>query len=103
MDSDSTYTVFCNTKYVSNIQDSDNPLSINTNGGLMKLHHNCDIPYINDLWYNKNYIKNNISRKYMTEKISIMMDSKEELTFSVHMPNEIVKFKQFYKWIICYG
>ena len=36
LDSDSTDTVLCDPKYVSNIQDSDNPLSINTNGGLVK-------------------------------------------------------------------
>ena len=64
--SDSTDTVLCKPKYVSNIQDLDNPLIINTNGGLTKFHQKCDIPYINDIWYNKNDITNIISMKDIT-------------------------------------
>mgnify|MGYP002806286943 CR=1 FL=1 len=44
LDSDSTDTVFCNPDYVSNIRESDDPLSISTNGGVMKSHQKCDIP-----------------------------------------------------------
>ena len=33
--------------------------------------------------------------KDMTEKFCVMMDSKEELALLVHMPNKIVKTKQF--------
>ena len=95
LDSDSTDTVFCNPKCISNIQDSDNQFSINTIGGIMKSHQKCDIPYINDVWYNKNYITNIINMKYMTEKCRITVDLKEELVLLVHMPNMIVNSKQF--------
>ena len=44
LNTDSIDTVFCNQKYVLDIQYSDNPFSINTNGGLVKLHQKCDIP-----------------------------------------------------------
>ena len=70
-------------------------MSINKNGGLMKLHQKCDISYINNLWYNNNSITNITSMKYMTEKICIIMDSKEELALLVHMPNKIVRFDKF--------
>ena len=95
LDSDSTDTVFWNLKYVLNIQYSDNQLSINTNGVLMKLHWNCDIPYNNDVWYNENSITNIDSMKDKTKKICVMMDLKEELALLVHTTNKIVKFKQF--------
>ena len=88
-------TVFCKQKYVSNIQDSDNTLSFNTNGGLIKLHQKCDIPYINDVWYNKNRITNIISMKDMTDKFRITMDLEEELALLVHMSNNIVGFNPF--------
>jgi hypothetical protein len=68
LDSNSTDTVFCNPKYVSNIQDSDDSLSISTNGGVIKSHQKCDIPYIKDVWYNENSLTNIISMKDMTNK-----------------------------------
>ena len=77
LDIDSTDTVFCNPKCVSNIQDLDNKLSINKNGGLMKSHHKCDITYINDVWYNKKYFTNIISMNDMTEKFCVTMSLKE--------------------------
>ena len=95
LDSDSTDTVFCNPKYVSNIRDSEDPLSISTNGGVMKSHQKCDIPHIKDVWYNENSMTNIISLKDMTNKFRVTMDSKEELALLVHMPDKIVKFKQF--------
>ena len=61
----------------------------------MKSHQKCDIPYINELWYNKNYITNIISIKYMTEKFCVMTNLKEEQALLVHMTNRIVKFGQF--------
>ena len=69
-------------------------MSININGGLMKSQQKFNIPYINGVWYNKNSITNITSMKYMTEKICIVMDSKEELALLVHMPNRIIKFKE---------
>ena len=74
LDTDSTYKFLYNLKYVSNIQYSDNPLSIMTNGGLMKLHQKCIIPYINNVWYNGNSINNIISVKDTTAKFLVTMD-----------------------------
>ena len=61
----------------------------------MKSHHKYDIAYINDVWYNRNPIKNNIIMKDMTEKFRVTIGSKEELAFLVYIPNKIVKSNQF--------
>jgi hypothetical protein len=95
LDSDSTDTVFCKPKYVMNIRGLNYPLSISTNGGELKSYKKCDIPHIDNVRYNKNSITNIISMKDMTDKFRVMMDSKEELALLVHMPDKIVKFKQF--------
>ena len=95
LDSDSTDTVFCNPKYVLNIQDLDHPLSINKNEDIMKSHQKCNIRYVNNVWHNKNSITNIISMTDMTEKLCITMDLKEKLALLVHIPNKILKFNQF--------
>ena len=46
LDSDSTNTIFCNKEYVNNIRPATKPLQIQTNGGIMKVNHICDIPYL---------------------------------------------------------
>ena len=67
---------FLQSKYESKIRDLDNPLSINANGGMTKLHQKCDISYTINVWYNGNSITNIISMKDMTEKFRVMMKSK---------------------------
>ena len=94
LDNDSTVTVFCNPKYIPNKRDSDDIFSINTNVWILKYHHKCNIPYINNIWYKKIPSTNIISMKYTTETFCIKMDQKEELELLVHMLNNIVKFKQ---------
>jgi hypothetical protein len=94
LDSDSTDTVFCNPKYLTNIRASNYPLSISTNGGQLESNKKCDIPHIDNVGYNENSITNVISLKHMTDKFRVTMDSKEERALLVHMPDKIVKFKQ---------
>jgi hypothetical protein len=95
LDSDSTDTVFCNRKYVKKIRDSGEPLSINTNGGVMKSTQKCDIQHIDNVWFNEDSMTNIIALKDMTKKFRVTMDSEEEKALLVHMPNKIVKFKEF--------
>jgi hypothetical protein len=95
LDSDSTDTMFCNPEYVTNIREANYPLSISTNGRQLKSHKKCDIPHMDNVWHNENSITNITSLKHMTDKFQLTMDLKEELALLVHMPDKIVKFKQF--------
>ena len=52
-------------------------MSINTNRVIMKSHQNCNIPYINDVWYNKNFITNIISTKDITDIFSSQWTGKK--------------------------
>ena len=60
----------------------------------MIAHQKCDIPCIKNVCYNKNSITNIISMKDTREKFCVTMDSEEDMKLLVHMPNNIVKFKQ---------
>jgi hypothetical protein len=95
LDSDSTDTVFCNPKYVTNIRDSDKSLSISTNGGLINSNQKCDIPHIPDVWYNEDSITNIISLAEINKQFRVPYNLEQELALLVHTPGKIVKFKQW--------
>ena len=61
----------------------------------MKSHQKCYKTYINEVWCNGISITNVISMINMTEKFRVMMYLEEELTLLLHIPNKILKFKQF--------
>ena len=46
LDSDSTNTIFCNKKYVENLQEARKPLEIHTNGGTLTVTQTCKIPHL---------------------------------------------------------
>jgi hypothetical protein len=94
LDSDSTDTIFCNPKYVTNITDTDNELEVMTNGGPLMLKQRCEIPHLGEVWYNRHSITNIIALSDMTKKFPVMMDSSKEKALLVHFPDKVVKFKQ---------
>ena len=65
----------------------------------MKSHQKCDIPDINDVWYNKHPITNIRGMKDMLDNFRVTMYSKDELELLVHMINNIVRLKQFSIWL----
>jgi hypothetical protein len=95
LDSDSTDTIFCNRKYVKNIRVSGEPLSIETNGGVIHSTLKCDIKHMQNVWFNESSMTNIIALKDMTKRFRVTMDSEKQLALLVHLPDKIVKFKQF--------
>ena len=94
LDSDSTNTIFCNEKYVTNIQEAKQPLEIQTNGGFMKVSKTCKIPLLGTHWFNEEAITNIISLADISEKYRVTMDTAEEKCMTVHLKDKEVKFPQ---------
>lgn len=94
LDSDSTDTVFCNSKYVTNIRDSNEVLRLNTNGGVLEVNKKCDVPHLGTHWFSDNAITNVISLAHMADKFRVTYDSDKEKAMIVHLPNKTVKFHQ---------
>ena len=95
LDSDSTETIFCNPKYVNNIHTTNETLELGTNGGPMISSMKCEVPHLGIHWFNENSMTNIISLAHMAAKYKVTYDSGKEKAFLVHMPNKIVKFRQF--------
>eukprot|EP00957_Ditylum_brightwellii_P036405 2755907-Ditylum_brightwellii.AAC.1 len=68
LDSDSTVTIFCNQKYVTNIRPSERSLVLNTNGGIMESNTICDVPHLGTHWFKEDALTNIIALKDMADK-----------------------------------
>ena len=94
LDSDSTNTIFCNSKYVSNIRNSTQPLVLKTSGGTITTTQICDIPFLGTHWYNKDAMTNIISLADIAKLYRVTMDTYKDKAIYVHLPDKIVKFPQ---------
>ena len=94
LDSESTDTVFCNKNYVSNIRKANKPLILKTYGGEIVTTEICDIPYLGTQWFNKNAVTNIIILADIAEKYQVTMDTEDEKSFTVYLPNKTANFPQ---------
>jgi hypothetical protein len=92
LDSDSTDTIFCNPKYVTNITDTEEQLEVMTNGAPLMSTQKCEIPHLGECWYNPHSITNIIALSDMTKKFRVTINSSKEKAQLVHFPNKVVKF-----------
>ena len=94
IDSNSTNTIFCDEKYVNNVRPAPKPLQIQINGGIMKVNHICDIPYLGTQWFSKDAITNIISLADINQNYRVTMDTAKEKLMIVHVDHKMVKFNQ---------
>ena len=90
IDSQTTYDVFCNPKYVHNVQKAGKNLHLSTNGGGMVISRKADVlglypdGYGNTVYYNVDAITKILSFKKMAKVYCITYNSEISMTFIVH-------------------
>jgi hypothetical protein len=90
IDSQTTHNVFCNTKYVKNVQKAKKNLHLSTNGGGMVISREADVlglypdGYDDTVYYDVRAITNILSFKKMAKVYRITYDNEVAMTFTVH-------------------
>ena len=90
LDSESTCSIFRDASLLSDVQGTDPPLVLNTNGGPHTAHqmgnyHGLGSPL--RVWYNPNSLANVLALCDVRHKAQVTLDTARELAFLVHVPN----------------
>ena len=84
LDSQSTTTVICNKKFVSDIRPSTATLRLKSNGGLMKINQQATLKgFEGPVWYSPDAIANILALRDVKRKYKVTYDSDESM-FVVH-------------------
>ena len=82
LDNQSTMSLFCNRKLVANVQDADEPLTLQSNGGSMKVYQVEDIGKDQSpLWFSNKAITNILLLKEVIKQYRVKYDSADEAFF----------------------
>eukprot|EP00978_Attheya_sp_CCMP212_P024668 scaffold77882_cov56-Attheya_sp.AAC.1 len=105
LDNESSTTIFCNKKYVSNIMESMKVMDLRTNRGSLRSDKECDVPELGmKSWYNKNAVTNILSFAEVADKFRITYDNVNgEDLFTVHVSaDKKIVFKRAYNNLYFY-
>jgi hypothetical protein len=96
LDNQSTVSLFCDKSLVSNIRDSEEPLTLQSNEGSMKVHQIADIGRgQSPVWFSKRAITNILSLKEVVKTYRVIYNSSDSAFFvlceDVGLPNMIFK------------
>jgi hypothetical protein len=94
LDNQSTTTIFCNPDFIKDVVDSDTPMYLSTNGGILTTKKKATVPGWGKVWYNPSAITNVFSYAEMAQRYPITYDSTKEDAFIVHKDGKEVKFKR---------
>ena len=84
LDSQSTTTVICNKKFVSDIRTSTATLRLKSNGGIMKINQQATLKgFEGPVWYSPDAIANILALRDVKRKYRVTYDSNESM-FVVH-------------------
>ena len=90
LDSKSTESIFCEASLLTNLRQSNSPLTLHTNGGKHRAqqlgdYHGLGAPL--PVWYNPSSLANVLALRDVRQCIRVMLDTDAELAFLVHVPN----------------
>ncbi len=75
LDNQSTMSLFCNGRFVNDIRQSDQPLTLRSNGGSMKVTQVASISKSTDVWFSKKAITNILALKDVKRQYHVTYDS----------------------------
>ena len=83
--------MFCNSKYLTNIYQDDEWLTVHTNGGNIRWNQRSLLTGYGEVWYNPEAISNIIILNNMKKKFKVTYDSDDD-RFTVHKPEKLIHF-----------
>ncbi|MGA0888342.1 MAG: Ty1/Copia family ribonuclease HI [bacterium] len=94
LDSGTTKSMICNEDFIYSIQESQNPMIMETNGGTKIVRHEGFMPSFGKIGYDKDLIANILGLSDLIKVNRVTYDSSIEDAFLVHInDNDFVKFK----------
>jgi hypothetical protein len=84
LDSQSTVSVFKNSKFLVNIRPSPNKLRVHTNGGTQFSSKMGTVTNFGDVWFNEDSLANILSMAAVRKVCRITMDTSIEAAMHVH-------------------
>ena len=95
LDSQSTFSVFCNPSLVCNIRSSPNTMHAITNGGSQHTNLIADFPNLGCVWFNPASIANILSLAHVQQVCRVTLDTALEPALVVHrLDGSLMKFHQ---------
>ena len=92
LDNQSTTDIFCNGDYLNNIQDTDETMTVYTNGGSITTSKKGFLKGYGKVWYHPDAITNILSMSNVKKQFRVTYDSDSVDRFTIQKPDREVHF-----------
>ena len=92
LDNQSTTDIFCNSRLLENIHDTNEKMTLHSNGGTLITTQKGILDGYGEVWYHPDAITNILSMSNVKQKYRVTYDSHGEDRFIVYRPNELLYF-----------